>query len=338
MNKNLPNPPRSNSKFFLDKNENLDKVLKNKIDTFIKYNLNFNHNLYPDNNLQLLKNLSIYHRVDIEEIITTNGSEQALHILFDNILKEGDTVVKWSPTFSLIDLYIKNNNANCINLNFEKKYNEFIFQKYTNDLEPKIFYIASPNSPTGSVFVENDLIFLLEKFKNSFFILDGAYVDYDNDYYIDLYLKYNNIIITRSFSKAWGVAGLRAGYYITKNNSLQNLRPNYAPNFLASEIINYLLINNTIIKDSIKKLEETKQKFYLFFNTYKINYIKTYGNYILFDSNKINLNKLGLNILYKSIYILDNLYIKLSICDDSDFGIIKIFITDSIISNRNNQT
>jgi len=331
MNKNLPNPPRCNSKFHLDKNENLDKVLKSKIETFVHYNCNINYNSYPDNNLQLLKNLSIYHGVNIKEIITTNGSEQALHILFDSILKENDTVIKWSPTFSLIDLYIKNNNAKCINLNFKRTENEFIFEKYTSNLEPKIFYIASPNSPTGSVFVENDLIFLLEKFKKSFFILDGAYVDYDNDYYINLYLKYDNIIITRSFSKSWGIAGLRAGYYITKNKNLQNLRPNYAPNFLACDIINYLLINNTIIKDSIKKLEETKQKFYSFFDIYKINYIKTYGNYILFDSNKINFAKLELNILYKSIYILDTLYIKLSICDDSDFNIIKIFIIDSII-------
>ena len=337
MNKKLPNHPRCNSKFNLDRNENLDKVLKNKIDTFVQYNCNINYNLYPDNNLELLKNISNYHNIPLEQIITTNGSEQALSILFDNILNENDTVVKWAPSFSLIDLYIKNRKANCINLSFTKIQNRFIFDVYTGNLEPKIFYISSPNSPTGSVFAESELIVLLEKFKNSYFILDGAYVDYDIDYYINLYLKYDNIILTRSFSKAWGLAALRAGYYITKDKKLQNLRPNYAPNTLACDIINYLLINNTIIKDSVKQLENTKQKFYSFFDASQINYIKTSGNYVIFDSFKINLSILDSNILYKSIYITDTLYIKISICDFSDFDSIKDLISSSITSNQQNQ-
>jgi histidinol-phosphate aminotransferase len=331
MNKKLPNEARSASKFHLDRNENLDKILKNEINNFIKNNNKFNYNLYPDNNLELLKNLSKLYNINIEEIITTNGSEQALCILFDNILKENDTVIKWSPTFSMIDLYIKNNKAKCIDLGFNKNTNLLLFDDYNGNFEPKLFYISSPNSPTGSLFDENKLINLLEKFKNSYFILDGAYVDYDVDYYVELYSKYDNIILTRSFSKSWGIAGLRAGLYITKYKHLQNLRPNYAPNTLACDVINYLYNNNSIIKDSIQRANIIKDKFYNLFDENNINYIKTSGNYIIFECNKINISVFKLYILYKLITISNINYIKISICDDSDFEIIKNIILKSII-------
>lgn len=329
MNKDIPKISRNYDMLCLDRNENFDKLLINYINN-ISSNYVLNCNLYPDNNLELLTKLSDLHGIHLNEIITTNGSEEALSLIFNNILKENDLVVKWKPTFSLIDLYIKNNRAETLNLNFIKNENKFIFEKYTSDIAPKLFYISSPNSPTGNIFEIDELINLLEKFKDSYFVLDGAYVDYSIDHYVNLYNKYDNIILTRSFSKSYGIAGLRAGYYITKYKQLQNLRPNYAPNSLASFIICNLLDNNYIIKQSISRNNNTKNKIYNFFKQLNINYIETIGNFILFESNKINLLQFSKNVLYKIFNIDSKTYIKLSICDESDIDNLKKCIKESL--------
>jgi histidinol-phosphate aminotransferase len=239
--------------------------------------------------------------------------------------------VKWEPTFGLVNLNVNHVQAKSIDLGFKLVNYTYKFNEYKSDFSPKMFYISSPNSPTGSVFDKNELIHLLDKHKSSLFVLDGAYVDYDEDFYLDLYKSRKNIIVVRTFSKAWGIAGLRFGYFLTKNNKLQNTRPNYAPNNIAIDVGLELLSNQSWVKTSIQRCEESKLQLIQFFKLYNIHFIKTIGNFIIFDSNQINIELLSLFIYFKITKINKKSYIKISIPDISDVDSVINAIKNSLM-------
>jgi histidinol-phosphate aminotransferase len=330
MNKHIFKEQRDKSKYFLDRNENLDLKLKKYVESLVFFS-DKNYNLYPDKLQEAYNTFESLFQVKKEEIVFTNGSEEGLRLIFNTFLSKNDVVVKWEPTFGLINLYIKHMQAKSIDLGFKLVNHTYKFNEYKSNFSPKMFYISSPNSPTGSVFDKNELINLLDKHKTSLFVLDGAYVDYDEDFYLDLYKSRKNIIIVRTFSKAWGISGLRFGYFLTKNNKLQNARPNYAPNNIALDVALKLLIDKSWINSSINRCEESKLKLIQFFKIYDINFIKTIGNFIIFESNKINTEFLYSFMYFKQIKINKKYYIKISIPDIHDVSLVINCIKNSLM-------
>lgn len=323
-------PSRNFNKLLLDRNENLDRGLNSYINLLLKQEQH-NCNLYPDNLLQLNKNISEYHNVNQREVMLTNGSEEALNIIFALTSSDYKAIVKWEPTFGLIELFAKQYNIPSINFDYIlTKDNRFDFNYgQLKSLRKKkyIFYISSPNSPTGSVFSRDVLKMLLNKFTNSLFILDGAYVDYDNDWYVKMYKRHTNIVLVRTFSKSWGMAGLRSGYYISKNTKLQNARPNYAPSVVAAAIANKLFNTAFVVESSINENLIVKQLLEEFFVKQKISFIKGKGNFILIKATNLDLNYLSSFVLYKTLIINGVQYIKLSIPSRKDlYKLCKLFL------------
>jgi histidinol-phosphate aminotransferase len=314
--KDFYKPSRNFNKLLLDRNENLDQELNNHINFLINQE-HHNCNLYPDNLWQLNKNISEYHGVSQSEVILTNGSEEALNIIFALASLSYKAIVKWEPTFTLIGLFAERYNMPTINYDYVlTQTNEFNFNyKQVKNLpqDKYVFYISSPNSPTGSIFCKDTLRMMLNNFTTSLFILDGAYVDYDIDWYVNLYKRYNNIVITRTFSKSWGIAGLRAGYYISKDPKLQNARPNYAPSIVTSTIVNKLFDASFVISSSINENVCIKRLLETFLTKNKISFIRGKGNFILIETSKIDLNYLSKFVLYKTLNINNIQYLKLSI-------------------------
>lgn len=317
-------PPRDTNKLPLDRNENLSKQIKRRLSAILNQS-DLNFNLYPDNLLQLNCHISNYHGVNPEEIVLTNGSEEALTLLFNHSLPIYKNVIKWEPTFGLVDVLLRRHNSQIINYGFNLVNNMFVPQyKFDNlsSFQKYIFYISSPNSPTGSVFDKSMLTLLVKEFTNSLFILDGAYVNYDADYYISLYKRYNNVVLVRTFSKSWGMAGLRAGYYITKNTELQDIRPNYAPNVVASTLLNYTFAN---LHSTFSYVEETvsiKKTIQQFLMQLGINYIIGAGNFILIDQTELDVEWLASKCLFKFLQINKKKYIKISIPDKLDINLL----------------
>ena len=181
--------PRDTTKLPLDRNENLNKSLNSYI-TEIVSKLKINFNCYPDNLLELCHNISKLHEITPQEVVMTNGSEEALSLLFNYLLPSYKKVVKWEPTFGLVNVLLQRHDCDITNYGFDLLNNQFVPKyKFTllDPLQKHIFYISSPNSPTGSVFCKTTMTLLVQRFANSLFILDGAYVDYEEDYYIKLY-------------------------------------------------------------------------------------------------------------------------------------------------------
>jgi histidinol-phosphate aminotransferase len=285
---------------------------------------------YPDP-FPLYAELAGFSDVDIDNILLTNGSEQALEFIFRLLLQKDDEVIYQNPSFAMFDVFSYYLQAKSVKVDFDmnlKMNIDMILRKVTN--KTKVVVLANPNNPTGFAFTYSEIDELrsvLER-KNIFLVLDEAYFYFYNINSVDFIKKYSNIFITRTFSKALGVAGARIGYAISSKDNIELLRkfkPIDELNTISIEIgLRVLSYSREILKKNISQVEKWKT----IFEKQEINnflYCKTKGNFVLarIENTKSFVNKLKKeNILIKSGFdysMLEN-HIRFSISNDQNMN------------------
>ena len=176
---------------------------------------------------------------------------------------------------------------------------DFLFSKLLGlKKAPNIFYLINPHSPTGNTFTKNQIEKLLIKYSNSLFIIDEAYVDFSIDLSsASLIKKHPNLIITRSFSKAFSLAGSRIGFSITNKSNSNHLKKIINTKHLtdvSKTIIMHTMENINELKDHVSKIKKNVEKIhnvFKFMNLSELNQFNTNFYFLLF-SNKKNRNDL----------------------------------------------
>jgi HAD superfamily phosphatase len=149
--------------------------------------------------------------------------------------------------------------------------------------------LVNPNNPTSSSIAKKNILSILKKAKNSIVLIDEAYFEFYGITAKNLLTRYKNLIITRTFSKAWGLAGLRLGYIISNKCIIANLQKvisHYSVNTLALTAMNAALSDTKYVKNYVKKVKASKQ--YLLKELKKLK-IKTYpanANFVIADFGK----------------------------------------------------
>jgi histidinol-phosphate aminotransferase len=207
-------PPLENrsGKIKLDFNENssgIPELLFNKIKSFDKQLLS----TYPEYN-KLYYELSKYLKIKKEQLILSNGSDDIIRLIFMAFLDKNEEVIIPSPTFSMFKINANIVGAKIINIDvLSKDFTKQVIKKI-NECSPKLVVIVNPNNPTGTSISLRDLKQILTeaRLKNCLVLVDEAYFEFNEVTAIDLITKFDSLIITRTFSKAYGLAGLRLGY------------------------------------------------------------------------------------------------------------------------------
>ena len=205
----------------LDWNEStyrIDKSLKESLIDFINKG---KLNLYGDVDCELLrKKIHDILRIDEFSVTFFNGSDSALNICFESILEIGDDVLTIEPEYSQVDTFIKMKGG--VKNSFLLK---SIDKPSIDDLNrsligKKIFYFSNPNNPIGYLFSKNEIEDMLIANPSVMFFVDEAYYEFSGSNVIDLISKYSNLIIFRTFSKAFGLAGIRLGYVMSAKDNI----------------------------------------------------------------------------------------------------------------------
>jgi len=252
--------------------------------------------VYP-NPYKLYKKLSKFAGVDINQLLITQGSEQAIEFVFRIFLEKNDEVVYLNPSFAMFDVFAYQQKAKVKHIEFDNNMTlnvNTIINSITN--RSKLFVLANPNNPTGTAFDLDELEKIANHTKktNTFFLLDEAYFHFYNIDSISLIKKHKHIIITRTFSKALGIAGARVGYAISNKNNIELLRKlkpideiNQLSNIIAKKVIDN---SQEILKKNINQVDKWKD----IFKTTKfknVEYINTEGNFILLKSTTYDIHK-----------------------------------------------
>ena len=254
---------------------------------------------YPDSDGIFLRNiLAKKFKLDSNRIILGSGSDQIFELICKAFLNKNDEVIVPEFSFIIYRIYSKIYGAKikyAKELNFKISIKN-ILSKVTK--KTKIVFIANPNNPTGTIIGKKELLQLRKKLRsNILLVVDDAYFEYvkDKKYLpgLKLFSNSKNVIVTRTFSKIYGLAGLRVGYgYGPKNliYALNQIKPpfniNRAALFAAAEAIRDVKWLNKEIKHTNK----WSNIFYKNFKNLGIETNPSYGNFLLVNFNKIKRN------------------------------------------------
>lgn len=181
---------------------------------------------YPDvNNSLLLEEISKYNVIPIDNIQYFASSDSLHEYIFRAYIYPHDKVLIVSPTYDNIRAVVQSNGAitEFYYLDDKFKLGADNFASYLKIHNPKIVYICNPNNPTGTIYQKEFIEKLIKTYGNILFIVDEAYYEFTGISCKELVHDYNNIIISRTFSKAFALASFRVGYTITSKNNVQIL-------------------------------------------------------------------------------------------------------------------
>ena len=147
-----------------------------------------------------------------KQVVLTNGVDEAIHVLFETFLESGDELLLPVPTYTMYEIYASATDARTIAVQAGVDL-QFPFDGLISAITPctKIIAIANPNSPSGSVATRAQIIELARCAPQALILVDEAYFHFHRETVVDLIGVIPNLVIARTFSKAYGLAGLRLG-------------------------------------------------------------------------------------------------------------------------------
>jgi len=191
-----------------------------------------NHlNWYPTLGSPELKDrLSRFVGRPTEEILVTNGSDDALKLICDTFLDSGDHVLAPSPTYTHTLLFARTRGAD---VELPEYDNPFVgdLNRLLAGVRPdtKMVYLVNPNNPTGVTYSRAELNRLLDFTRHCIVLIDEAYVEFESESVVDLLDQHDHLVITRTFSKFFGLAGVRVGYAMANPSLIRDLSRIYNP-------------------------------------------------------------------------------------------------------------
>ena len=212
--------PKLNNLIKLNTNEN-PYGPSSKVINVIKQFSDDTLRLYPDPNSEALKKMiADYFKVNINNIFVGNGSDEVLAIAFQALLKHDRPILFPDITYSFYPAYCKLYEIDFKIIPLNESF-EIALEGYLAPNGGVIF--PNPNAPTGIPLPLNQIEKFLKKNNDSLLIVDEAYVDFGTESAVHLTQKYNNLLVTHSFSKSRALAGLRLGYAIGHQDLIEAL-------------------------------------------------------------------------------------------------------------------
>jgi len=247
-------------------------------------------NFYPDlSNRRIKRGISNWLNVKEEKISIFNGSDSGIATICRLFVESRDKVITINPTYGNYKAIASRYTQNVLGyqLDYPFKLNFTELENYISDTKPKLVFITNPNNPTGIELDPSELLNLAKKFPPICFVIDEAYGEFGNSQ-INLENIPPNMIVLRTFSKAWGLAGIRLGYSISHESLSKKLalsRDNKEVDVFAQIVGSIAVENPQYMLDFVKEVSKSKEIIGQFFDSHQIPHLKGSGNFILFKTH-----------------------------------------------------
>lgn len=270
-------------------------------------------NIYNNNTNQLINQISSYNSINKENILVSAGSDDALGYIIDRYVKSETHVIIFMPSYSYFEIIIKRKTSNIhyipIDFNCKEKLNiEDCIEFYKDIMDKAVVYIVNPNNPLGTLTCNKSIKKLLCLYKTTLFIIDEAYIEFcKEESCIHLINEYDNIIVTRTFSKAYGLAGIRLGYLIANKNTVDYVKKLYNEKNTTdlAKAAGIAIFNNIkYYENIIFKCIKIRNNFKEFLDSLNIYNVDSSSNFISFYIG-INKEKFIDVLQYNNIFIRD---------------------------------
>jgi histidinol-phosphate aminotransferase len=249
---------------------------------------NVNLNWYPNvQNAELLNAISCYVGMEPENIMYFASSDSAQEYIARTFLESYDNVLIVGPTYDnfRVTCQSESYNIHFFYLNSEFDINLDELRKKIVDIEPKLVYISNPNNPTGTIYELNTVKFLIEQFPDVLFLIDEAYIEFGSiESGKSLVVEHDNIIITRTFSKAFGLAGFRIGFIISNQSNIEYIGRIRNPKSITSltQVAALAALNDiSYMHNYVHEVKRAKEYFISELDMLGIPHVEGGGNFVL---------------------------------------------------------
>lgn len=243
---------------------------------------------------KLVQKLALKYELKQENIILTNDTPEALKLIFDTYIESDDEILSYNFPSYLLSVYSKLYGAVFKKIDYDEDFNIDIekLAQNTGD-KTKLIYLSIPDIYTGSIVKTSLLSILAQKCPDSLILVDCSYINFAQDGvfedYIDITKEFDNIVILKSFSNDYSLAGLNIGFVAANPNIIQNLKKIKLPHSINSIAINCAIsaLNDEKHIQEIKKLNaQAKSELYQGLKDIGFKPYLSQANFILCDFGK----------------------------------------------------
>jgi len=272
-----------------------------------------NSHRYPNiDGIKLREKLATVNNLDPKRIVLGCGSDETLLFVALAFCQDGDEIIHAQHGFEMYSIITKIVGATSKLIKEDENYNVNVIS-ILNEVTPstKIIYLANPNNPTGTYLTRIEIFNLLEQLpKNIIVVLDGAYAEYvmkeDYDAGFSLTNEFENVIITRTFSKAYGLAGLRIGWSYSSEKValiLNKVKGPFNTQSISQEMAIVALEDKEYLRKVIINNQETKQWFEEELKKIHINIRPSEGNFSFVETSEEKAKKISSHLANEGIII-----------------------------------
>jgi histidinol-phosphate aminotransferase len=281
--------PRSPDLLWLDKNENLDpELMKLSHDVLLKL-APLALAVYPEAG-ETYRKLARWVGVGSDHLLLTPGSDGAIRLAFEAFVEHGDGVIHTVPTFAMYPVYAQMFGAAVFPIDYARteagpSLDPAAIIDALREHAPKLLCIPNPDSPTGTTLAPDVLreILVVCEAVGTVLLLDEAYHPFYDWSAVSWTESSRNLIVARTFAKAWGVAGLRIGYAVAHPETialLHKLRPMYEVSTLAVDFMSGMLEQTSEMFRAVARINAGKVFFVDAMRSLGFKVLPTAGNFV----------------------------------------------------------
>jgi histidinol-phosphate aminotransferase len=226
-----------------------------------------------------------YLRTKPEELLLTNGVDEAIHLLSETYLEPGDEALLVVPTFSMYEIFA---GATAARITKIRAGMDFAFPtgELLRRITPatRLIAVANPNNPTGSAASTDDLLRIAESAPNAAVLVDEAYFEFHGETLLGRWKGQPNIFVARTFSKAYGLAGLRAGLLmgdVQQMNAVRRLASPYNVNSVALACLPEALADAEYVREYVANVCEGRERLQNQLTALGIPFWPSHANFVL---------------------------------------------------------
>lgn len=285
----LNSTPRDSGRLWLDKNENLDPVLEAVLQGVLLELPPRALTTYPEAG-EVYRKLARWLGVCPEHLLLTPGSDGAIRLVFEAFIEQGDAVIHTSPTFAMYPVYSQMFGADVSVFEYARTdagphLDLHAIIEAVRQLKPKLLCLPNPDSPTGTTLAPGILRDVLTACESAgtLLLLDEAYHPFHEWTAVPWVETSRNLVVARTFAKAWGAAGLRIGYAVAHPDTialLHKMRPMYEVSTVAVEFMSRMLDLSAEMVRSVARINEGKRYFQEQMQSLGFDVLPTAGNFL----------------------------------------------------------
>ena len=220
-----------------------------------------------------------------EEVLLTNGVDEGIHLLCETYLEPGDEVIIVVPTFAMYEIYARATGASVLRIPAAADFvfpTEAVLKSITQ--RTRLIAVANPNNPTGIAVSREDLLRIASAAPNAALLVDEAYFEFHGETVIDRIGEIANVFVARTFSKAYGLAGLRVGILAGERGQMEMVRRVSSPynvNAAALACLPEALADADYVRDYVTQAQQSRTRIEAFFAAAGMRYWKSSANFVL---------------------------------------------------------